>query len=130
MQRLHVVFGRSLSDDSEYFEERIQKSELHLSYTQAILDQLRAEIDSNPEFAGRFQFSDAVTILDDMYYCLGEIEVEAMLSQELTVNAFVEKFQVCYDEYGMAGHFHIGPHDQPEVVPPWIIRQRLAPVTH
>lgn len=116
LHRFRIVFSRSLSDDQEYIEDRIKEARQtkHLSFTEAILAQLQAEIDQNDVFKGRFRFSQVVSLHQDTYYCLGEIDYEGPEGDGEAFDKFMEEFQVCYDEFGMAGHYEVIPSsDQP-----------------
>lgn len=118
LHRFRIVFSRSLGDDFEYIEERQAESRKteRISYTEAILAQLRAEIDQNEVFKGRFRFSQLVSFYYDTYYVLGEIDYEGADDDGAAFDKFMEEFQVCYDEYGMAGHFQVVPNESQPVL--------------
>lgn len=126
-----IVFMRSWEDDFEFAQGRCQKKPF-LDLRQALIDQLRDEIDDNPAFKGRFVFSPHVLLAGGEYYILGEIQYDSGFPILEAWDAFCEEFQATYDEFGAAGHYRIVPlpgqeafaarllgDDQEWPLPPW-----------
>lgn len=100
----YVRFARSYEQDQEYIEGRLIHQDGIRWFTEAVLAQLKHELELDSGF--KFEFSTSILCRDDQYYCVGRTIFENDGPMGDVGKRFCEKLQECYDG-GAAGHFKI-----------------------
>lgn len=105
--RYSVVFERDYGDDEEYIRQMESTP-----FGDAVIAQVKLELEMHDVLRDKFQFSSAVLFKGDRYYVLGRIDWNKA-SGDLQ-----KTLQEAYDLYGMAGAFDFVECKFP--TPPWI----------